>query len=82
MYTVCSWGNYIKVDGSLKYCFFLHPDVRLLVRTLQQSLWPTEIQKARLTSTDAAVTLVAYGTRTRRISLENNVHPESSGVKV
>lgn len=55
---------------------------RLLVRTLQQSLWPTEIQKARVTGTDPAVSLVAYETRTRRISLENNIHPESSGVKV
>ncbi|CAB4028052.1 probable phospholipid-transporting ATPase VA [Paramuricea clavata] len=55
---------------------------RFLVRTLQQSLWPTEIQKARVTASDPAVSLIAYEPRTRKFSLENNIHPQTSGITV
>ena len=56
--------------------------LRLLVKTLQQSIWPTEIQKARLESAYPAVSLVFFESRTRNFSLENNIHPQTSGIKV
>jgi hypothetical protein len=55
------------------------------VRTLQQSLWPTEIQTARqadLLEPAHAVSLVAYEQKTRKFSLENNIHPQTSGITV
>jgi hypothetical protein len=71
----------IKYDQvPIKY--LLCTDVRFLVRTLQQSLWPTEIQKARVTASDPAVSLIAYEPRTRKFSLENNIHPQTSGITV
>ena len=53
------------------------------MRTLQQSLWPTEIQTARQADLlEPAVSLVAYEQKTRKFSLENNIHPQTSGITV
>lgn len=54
---------------------------RFLARTVQQSLWPTEIQKARVVEVEP-VSLVSYQATAPTSSSENNRRSETSGVTV